>query len=165
LQINKPALLHLLAVESPSPPLPHGESVESPAVERQAAAAGGESHGAPASPSHSLCSHPMAYRRPSGVAVCLDCAATLAPGAPEWQPQTIIYCEPGHHVWFPRCEGDGDMLQCQKCPQVTPAATTPPYRGTVQALDHRPVQAAQTALPLGSDLPHGEVLPQRRARR
>jgi hypothetical protein len=39
----------------------------------------------------------------------------------------VQYCSGGQHVWYPRCEGDGGMLQCAKCPQVqaAPAADNP----------------------------------------
>lgn len=33
----------------------------------------------------------------------------------------VQYCSDGQHLWFPRCEGDGGMLQCSKCPQVQEA--------------------------------------------
>jgi hypothetical protein len=61
------------------------------------------------------CHHAQHFRRPTGVLVCLACAATLAPGAPVWRPQVIAYCPEGQHVPYvdtPR--------QCARCPYVSP---------------------------------------------
>lgn len=116
-------------VLSPASPPPRSEAGASrPQVkrERQAGAEPGEeSHVPPASPSQSLlptpCSHAATYRRPDTTLVCLDCAAICQPGASPWAAQQIMYCPEGHHVWYPRCDGDGGMRQCSKCPQVQDA--------------------------------------------
>lgn len=139
------------------------------------------------------CPHAATYRRPSGVAVCLDCASTLAPGAPSWQPQTITYCEPGTHVWVTGCEAHAGVLQCAQCPEVhvakaadsqrNPAIHDPHCAGmglvvvpswgwSCPTCDRRYVvpeapassTPAQAALPLGSGVPHGEVVPSKRRR-
>lgn len=65
----------------------------------------------------SSCPHPTAYVRPDGTAVCLACAATLAPGAEAWEAQQITYCAPGLHQWGPR-HADDTPRQCLRCPAV-----------------------------------------------
>lgn len=120
IQIHKPDLLTLLASES---------GASSPAVERQAQQQG-ESHVPGAVPSHALspapCSHASTYTRPDTTLVCVDCGWTLAPGAPEWQPQSITSCPDGQHVPYADTPTDHPR-QCRKCPYVwdTPAAETP----------------------------------------
>ena len=159
LQLHKSDLLTLLG----------GESVEAPAVERQAQAAGGESHVAPASPSQS---------------------PSPAPCAPEWQTPQVQYCPDGQHVPAPDTPADHPR-QCQRCPYVWPAADTPRHpavhdprcegKGLVvvpgwgwscPTCNRRYVvpsvpaasAPAQGALPLGHGAPHGEMMPSQRRR-
>lgn len=63
------------------------------------------------------CPHRTAYVRPDGVAVCLACTATLAPGAEAWEPQAVGYCAPGLHHWGPQ-HADDHPRQCVRCPAV-----------------------------------------------
>jgi hypothetical protein len=101
------------------------------------------------------CTHTATYRRPSGVLVCLDCAATLAPGAATWEDRQVAYCLDGQHVPYPDDLPDHPR-QCQRCPYVWPQIAPEAPTSTTPA---------QTALPLGSGVPHGEVPPQRKVRR
>lgn len=187
IQTYKLDLLTFLSTEAEAS-MPQGER------ERQRQADPGEESHVPTaveSQSPAPCSHAATYRRPSGVLVCLDCAATLAPGAPTWHPQQVVSCDPGRHTWLPRGEGDVGMLQCSQCPAVQaaqaaerprdPAVHDPqcPGNGLVvvkgfgwscpqcngrYVVPEAPASSAlaQVALPLGSGVPHGEVVPSKR---
>lgn len=64
------------------------------------------------------CTHAQTYRRASGVAVCLGCGWTFAPGALEWQAQVIHDCAESEHVACQPSASDGGMRQCKRCSHV-----------------------------------------------
>jgi hypothetical protein len=98
------------------------------------------------------CTHAATYRRPSGVLVCLDCAATRAPGAATWEDRQVAYCEGGQHVPFLDTPPDHPR-QCQRCPYVWPQIVTEAPASTTPA---------QAALPLATGPQPGEMVPSKR---